>query len=140
MRGLTTKDDRSGYDGKTVTVMDREKNLYAVADAPPTVDETLDVLSQKYGITVQLEDLIVADPYTSGMKQVTSGGYFGDEMVLGVPCRHVGFSTDTIDWQLWIAQGPQPLPQKLVITYKNRRAIATVHGDLYQVGFAGSRL
>lgn len=106
------------YDGKTLTVLDRDKNLYGVVDAPGTVDETLDVLSKNYGITVPLEDLVVADPYGSAMKSAAAGGYFGDEPVLGVPCRHVGFSNDRIDWQLWVATGAQPLPQKLVITYK----------------------
>jgi hypothetical protein len=106
------------YDGKTVTVLDRENNLYGTVDAPHTVDETLDLLSNKFGITVPLEDLVVADPYASSMKNVTAGGYFGDEPVLGVSCRHIGFSTAVIDWQLWIADSPQPLPQKLVITYK----------------------
>jgi hypothetical protein len=106
------------YDGKTLTVLDREKNLYGTADAPGTIDETLDFAAQNYGITIPLEDLAVSDPYASSMKNVTDGGYFGDEMVLGVPCRHVGFSTDRIDWQLWVADGTQPLPQKLVITYK----------------------
>ena len=106
------------FDGKSLTVLERENNLFSIADAPGTVDEALDVLSDNYGITVQLEDLVVADPYAGMMKGVTSGGYFGDEPVLGVPCKHVGFSTEAIDWQLWIADGPQPLPQKLVITYK----------------------
>ncbi len=107
------------YDGKTLTVLDREKNLYGVVDAPATIDQTLDLAAQNYGVTVPLEDLAVADPYASSMKNVTAGGYFGDEPVLGVSCRHIGFSTDRIDWQLWVADGPQPLPQKLVITYKN---------------------
>lgn len=107
------------YDGKTLTVLDRETNLYGVADAPPTIDGALDFAADGYGITVPLEDLAVSDPYASSMRGVTAGGYFGDEPVLGVPCRHVGFSTDKIDWQLWVADGPQPLPQKLVITYKN---------------------
>ena len=106
------------YDGKTMTVLDRETNLYGTADAPPTIDQTLDLAAETYGITVPLEDLAVSDPYTSLMKHVTAGGYFGDEPVLGVACRHVGYSTDRIDWQLWVADGPQPLPQKLVITYK----------------------
>ena len=106
------------YDGKSLTVLDREKNLYGVVDAPATIDQTLDLAAQSYGITVPLEDLAVSDPYTSFMKHVTAGGYFGDEPVLGVPCRHVGFATDRIDWQLWVSDGPQPLPQKLVITYK----------------------
>lgn len=106
------------YDGKTLTVLDREKNLYGVADAPPNIDQTLDLAAEKYGVTVPLEDMAVSDPYASAMKNVTEGGYFGDEPILGVPCRHIGFSTDRIDWQLWVADGPQPLPQKLVITYK----------------------
>jgi len=106
------------YDGSKLTVLDRENNLYSVADMTGSVDQVLDALSDDYSITVPLEDLVVSDPYASAMKTVTAGGYFGDESVLGVPCRHVGFSTDKIDWQLWISDGPQPVPQKLVITYK----------------------
>jgi hypothetical protein len=106
------------YDGKTLTVLDRETNLYGVTDAPATIDETLDLAAETYGITIPLEDLAISDPYTSAIKNVTDGGYFGDEPVLGVMCRHVGFSTDKIDWQLWVADGTEPLPQKLVITYK----------------------
>ena len=105
-------------DGKTLTVLDREQNLYGQVAAPTMIDQTLDLLSGTYGITVPLEDLAVADPYASSIKNVTAGGYFGDEPVLGVPCRHIGFATDRVDWQLWVADGPQPLPQKLVITYK----------------------
>ena len=106
------------YDGKTMTVLDRETNLYGTVDAPATIDQMLDLAADTYGVTVPLEDLAVSDPYASLMKHVTAGGYFGDEPVLGVPCRHVGYATDRIDWQLWVADGPQPLPQKLVITYK----------------------
>jgi hypothetical protein len=106
-------------DGKTLTVLDLEHNLYGTVDAPATVDQAVDTLAEDYCITVPLEDMLVADPYGSAMKHVNAGGYFGDEPVLGVSCRHIGFSTDRIDWQLWVANGPQPLPQKLVITYKN---------------------
>ena len=108
------------YDGKTLTVLDRERNLYGVADAPGTIDQTLDLAAEQYGITIPLEDLAISDPYTSAMKNVTDGGYFGDEPVLGVMCRHVGFSTEKIDWQLWVTDGTEPLPQKLVITYKTQ--------------------
>jgi hypothetical protein len=106
------------FDGKTVTVLDRERNVYGIAPASGEIDQALDLLSDKFGITVPLEDLAVSDPYANAMKNVTEGGYFGDEPVLGVPCRHIGFSTDKIDWQLWVADGPQPLPQKMVISYK----------------------
>jgi hypothetical protein len=107
------------YDGKSVTVLDRAQNLYATANAPDSIDQLLDQLSDNYGITVPLEDLAVADPYENAIKHATAGGYFGDEPVFGVKCKHIGFSTDRIDWQLWVADGMQPLPKKLVITYKN---------------------
>jgi len=108
------------YDGKTLTVLDRERNLYGIIDAPANIDQTLDLAAQDYGVTIPMEDLAVSDPYASAMKNVTDGGYFGDEPVLGVSCRHIGFSSDVIDWQLWVADGPQPLPQKLVINYKTQ--------------------
>jgi hypothetical protein len=106
------------YDGKSLTVLDRANNLYSTVDAPSTIDQTLDFASDTYGITIPLEDLAVSDPYASAMQHVTEGGYFGDEPILGVPSRHIGFSTDKIDFQLWVADGTQPLLQKLVITYK----------------------
>jgi hypothetical protein len=106
------------YDGKMLTVLDRETNLYGQVEAPNSVDQVLDVLSDEYSITVPLEDLVVSDPYGGAMKNVIAGGYFGDESILGVPCRHIGFSTERIDWQVWISEGIEPLPQKLVITYK----------------------
>jgi len=106
------------YDGKTLTVLDHERNLYGVIDAPATIDQAVDLLAQDYGITVPLEDLAVTDPYGSCIKNVQAGGYFGDEPVLGVASRHIGFSTERIDWQMWVADGPRPLPQKLVINYK----------------------
>ena len=35
-----------------------------------------------------------------------------------MPCHHLSFEQATIDWQLWIDAGPEPLPRKLVIAYK----------------------
>jgi hypothetical protein len=44
------------YDGKSLTVLDREKNLYGVVDAPATIDQTLDMAAEEYGVTVPLAD------------------------------------------------------------------------------------
>jgi len=66
------------YDGKTITVLERLRNLYSTVEAPGNIDEALDTLAMKFGITVQLEDLAVSDPYASCMKNVRAGGYFGE--------------------------------------------------------------
>lgn len=52
------------------------------------------------------------------MEDVQRGVYLGIHEAAGVPCHHLSFEQATVDWQLWIDAGPDPLPRKLVITYK----------------------
>ena len=107
------------YDGTSLTLLNRVQAFYGTIPAPGTLDETLDVASEHFGITLPLEDLIVSDPYQSAMRKVTSGSYLGSVTVLGVPCEHLVFSQDKVDWQVWIEQGAVPVPRKIVITYKD---------------------
>jgi hypothetical protein len=39
--------------------------------------------------------------------------------VNGRTCRTLAFVEKDIDWQIWIENGPQPTPCKLVITYSS---------------------
>jgi hypothetical protein len=52
------------------------------------------------------------------MENVQRGVYLGLHDVGGVLCHHLSFEQATIDWQLWVDAGPEPLPRKLVIAYK----------------------
>lgn len=106
------------YDGKSLTLLDRVGNLFGTVAVPDTIDKVLDAANDKFGITFPLEDLLVNDPYASAMEGIKGGVYFGKVTVLGTPCQHIAFSTDEVDWQLWVQDGPNPLPRKLVITYK----------------------
>jgi hypothetical protein len=106
------------YDGQTFTLLDRVHNLYGSVPVPETIDKFVDAAHDKFGISFPLEDLFVNDPYASASAAIKGGVYFGKVTVLGNPCQHIAFSTDQVDWQLWIQDGPNPLPRKLVITYK----------------------
>jgi hypothetical protein len=107
------------YDGKSITLLNRVHNFYGSIPAPASLDEALDTASERFGITLPLEDLIVSDPYASAIQKVVSGSDLGPVTVLGVPCEHLAFSQDVIDWQIWIEDGVKPVPRKLVITYKD---------------------
>ncbi len=107
----------SWYDGKSVTVLDKEHNVYATIDAPASIDATLDMLEADYGVSLPLIDILYADPYAVLNEGVSYGRYLGIHQAAGVPCHHLVFSQDTIEWQLWIDAGAEPLPRKLVITY-----------------------
>jgi len=106
------------YDGKSLTLLDRTHNLYGTVPVPDTIDKVLDAANDQFGINFPLEDLLVNDPYSSASAAIKGGAYFGKVNILGTPCVHIAFSTDQVDWQLWIQDGPNPLPRKLVITYK----------------------
>jgi hypothetical protein len=107
----------SWYDGRTVTVLDKEHNVYATIDAPATIDATLDKLQDEYGVVLPLVDFLYSDPYAVLMEGVTYGRYLGIHQAAGVACHHLAFSQATIEWQLWIDAGDKPLPRKLVISY-----------------------
>lgn len=105
------------YDGRSVTVLDKEHNSYATVEAAATIDATLDRLQDEYGLVLPLVDFLYADPYAVLTEGVTYGRYLGIHRAAGVPCHHLSFAQETIEWQIWIDAGAEPLPRKLVITY-----------------------
>nr|WP_255665026.1 DUF2092 domain-containing protein [Luteitalea sp. TBR-22] len=106
------------YDGQTFSALDREQNVWASGAVPPTIDQALDWVFDQTGTAIPLADFLYADVYDRLMGKVQRGVYLGIHEAAGVPCHHLSFEQATIDWQLWIDAGPDPLPRKLVISYK----------------------
>ena len=106
------------YDGKVFSALDSEQNVWASGAVPPTVDQALDWVFEQTGTVIPLGDFLYADVYARLMGDVQRGVYLGIHEAAGVPCHHLSFEQATIDWQIWIDAGREPLPRKLVITYK----------------------
>jgi len=106
------------YDGATITMYDKAKKVYASAKVAGTIDAMLDEAHQKFGQVPPLADFLFADPYKVLTAHVQSGTYAGLHHVEGVKCHHLAFRQKQLDWQIWIEAGEQPLPRKLVMTYK----------------------
>ena len=105
------------FDGQTVSSLDKSYNTYAMLKASGSIDEVLDMLMDRFDIEIPLADFLYADPYSVLMEKVTYGRYVGIHQVAGIPCHHLAFAQETIEWQIWIDAGAQPLPRKIVITY-----------------------
>ena len=108
-------------DGRTATIHDLEMNVYSVTEVPEGegLDAAIDHIFDEYGFTVPITDFVYADPYDALTGFVDSGFWVGLSLVDGTRCHHLAFSQETIDWQIWIEDGPRPVPRKLVITYKD---------------------
>jgi hypothetical protein len=107
----------SWYDGKSLTVLNRERNAYAAVDMPGTIDAVLDKLAKDYELVLPLSDLLYGDPYPTMMDGVMYGKHLGTHQAAGVPCHHLTFGQEGVEWQIWIDAGAQPLPRKLTIAY-----------------------
>ena len=106
------------YDGRTLTVYDKEQNVWTSGNVPPTIDEALDWVFDQTGTVIPLADFLYADVYARLMGNVQRGVYLGLHEAAGVMCHHLSFEQANIDWQVWIDAGRDPLPRKLVIAYK----------------------
>src|SRR5215510_12490576 len=106
------------FDGKTLTLLGKNANLYAQIEAPGTIDQLVDVLRDKYHRPVPAADLLMADPYKELMPQVNDVKDLGSGVIHGIECDHLAFRTKEVDWQIWIAQGSRPYPCRYVITSK----------------------
>ncbi len=105
--------------GEAFTMLDREANVYTRTRVPPELGAAIDHVFETYGFSVPIGDLLYPDPYQTLTGSVQSGFVVGRHPVAGTPCHHLAFSQEAIDWQIWIEDGPAPLPRKLVITYKD---------------------
>jgi hypothetical protein len=91
--------------------------LLAVADAPPTIDATLDAAYRLAGIYFPFTDLIVADPYKDMAKGLKLAYYVGQSHVIG------GTTTDIVAYidngvflQVWIG-AEDKLPRMVHATF-----------------------
>jgi hypothetical protein len=106
------------FDGKTLTLLGKNANLYTQIETPGTIDQLVDVLRDKYHRTVPAADLLMSDPYRELMPLVTDVKDLGSGVIHSIECDHLAFRTKEVDWQIWIAQGARPYPCRYVITSK----------------------
>jgi len=107
------------YDGQTFALYTPEANVYGSAAAAPTIDETLGLLETQYRISLPIADLLVANPDSRLVKNLTSQTYVGQTLVQGAVCHHLAFQTPEVDWEIWIEDDPKPLPRRLLLTDKS---------------------
>jgi hypothetical protein len=104
------------YDGKSLTLHQPQDKIYAQVAAPGTLEEMLDFAREKYDVVAPFGDLLFKNAYDILMDGVTEGLLVGKAVIEGVVCDHLAFRAPDLDWQIWVQEGAQPLPRRIVIT------------------------
>lgn len=103
------------YDGKTLTLSSSAEGYYAQTPAPDSLGKLVQGLLN-HDVEIPLIDFLsqsLQDQLLAGVKR---GRLIGSEQINGQICDHLAFREPEVDWQLWVSQGKQALPCKLVIT------------------------
>lgn len=106
------------FDGKTITLYDKDNNVYGILEVPPDIESALEKASKDFGVRVALTDLASPNLCDHIGKRIKHSLYVGLSKVRGVPCHHLSFDGDAAQLQVWIDAGDKPLPRKVVLTHK----------------------
>ncbi|MGZ3419049.1 MAG: DUF2092 domain-containing protein [Polyangiales bacterium] len=107
-------------DGKKLTIYSRPEKYFATMTALPTIRETIDVASDRYGVEFPLLDLVFMAHGEDLGKNVTAAGVIGSGPCGKATCEQLAFRGKLLDWQVWIENGDKPVPHKIVLTTRDK--------------------
>jgi hypothetical protein len=82
------------------------------------VDESIVHFVRDLGMRMPLAVLLVSQLPAELKARVRAIHYVEKTSTHGAPAHHLAARADDVDFQVWIADGDKPLPQRVVITYR----------------------
>lgn len=108
------------FDGRGIIVVDAASNAYATAPQPGDIDRSVAYFVKDLGMRLPLSMLLLARLPAELEARLKSVDYVEKSTVFGQPAHHLAARTDTVDFQIWVADGDQPVPLRVVITYRKQ--------------------
>jgi len=106
------------FDGSDIWVYNTKENVYYTIRQSGDIDTSLNFLARQFAVPLQLVDFFSTDLTATLANTVKSGHYVGSSMISGVMCDHLALRSEIQDVQVWIARSDEPIPRRVVITYK----------------------
>lgn len=106
------------FDGKELTVVTPGSNVYARTPLPGTLDDAVNYLIANLGMRLPFSILLKTTAPKELDQKTQTIDYVEKTTIFGAPAHHLVGRTASVDYQIWIADGDRPLPQRLVLTYR----------------------
>ena len=107
------------FSGKEIVLLDHASKVIARAPQPGALDQTIVYFVRDLGMRLPLAAMLLSRLPAELQERVRSVDYVELTAVDGIPAHHIAARTDTVDAQFWVTDGAQPLPRRVVLTYKN---------------------
>jgi len=109
--------DMTLFDGKTLTIFDGATAAYAQAPQPGDIDESVVYFVRDLQLRLPLAPMLMKNFANELQRRVSRVDYVERTDLLGKPAHHIAARTARADFQVWIAEGKQPLPLRIVMSY-----------------------
>jgi hypothetical protein len=106
------------FDGTSVTVFTPGENIFASFTRPGSVDETLHYFVEDLQTPIPLSALLMTSLPQELEKRFTEVALVNHETIAGKSVEHLAARSSDADVQVWIADGDEPVPLRVVLTYK----------------------
>ena len=107
------------FNGQTITVFKAEDNVYAQVEKTGSVDNAIVHLVRNLQTPFPLARMFLTTLSRDMPKWIESVSYVEENTLTTPPTDHLAGRAADVDFQIWVAQGKQPLPQRIVLTYRN---------------------
>jgi hypothetical protein len=106
------------FTGKEVVLVDYANKVFATAPQPGTLDESIVYFVRDLGMRLPLAAMLMQRLPAELQERVPAVEYVELTRLGGAASHHIAARAATVDVQMWVADGAQPLPQRVVLTYK----------------------
>ena len=118
------------FDGRWITAFKPAENVYARVEKAGNLDQALVYMVRDLRATLPLARMFTTGFPVDLEKRATSVSFVEESSLFDVPTEHIAVRTAEVDLQIWIAKGAEPLPRRVVITYKNSPGEPQFRADL----------
>lgn len=119
------------FDGKSLSAFKADDKVYARAEQPGTLDDAIVYLVRDLQMTLPLARMFRSDFAQDLEKQLTEVSYVEENTLFDVATDHLVARSAEVDLQIWIARGEQPLPRRVILTYKNAPGQSKFRADFF---------
>jgi hypothetical protein len=107
------------FTGTDMVLVDLTNGVYASERQPGSLDEGILHFVSDLGMRLPLAALLMSRLPLEFERRVRSIDYVEKTNLFATPSHHLAARGDTVDFQVWVTDGAQPLPLRVVLTYKN---------------------
>ncbi|MHC1741595.1 MAG: DUF2092 domain-containing protein [Syntrophobacteraceae bacterium] len=107
------------FDGKAVTVLNQKQNMYASSEVQGDIDAAIMHFVRDLKMRLPLAMLFVTALPKELEMRARGADIVETASVQGTQYIHVAGRGETVDFQVWLPKTGDPLPRRIILTYKN---------------------